>query len=199
MKGYGIGLAIVGVLLAIAALIMGSTVPQEVPYSVDFPSLTRTQEMHNLPRAQLQLLLFVGGCALFVGGVILGAIGQIETVLLGQDKPADSETTDAAPVPPQPVELTAEETAAQAAAEEQSRLDQERWAEQSRVAEKRFIIGAVVLVMAFLAFMAYLNFGAKPLPRTDAAAAAVENLEMTADNLEAEAIDNLTEIDAGTR
>lgn len=175
MKVWGVVLTICGVLFAIGALLMGSTVPQEVPYSIDLPSLTRTQEMHNLPRAQLQMLMYIGGCTLFVGGLLLIAAAQIEQAVSGRwgsPTPVDTVVADApAVVTPAPLvpALSPEEQAA------------------SDKAGLQFAIGGGVLLVAFVAFLLYLGNTAEPKKLVDTTAAASENLEQIADNLEAQA------------
>jgi|GEM_PF-6211623 len=198
MKGYGIGMAIAGLLLAVGALLMGSTVAQEVPYSVDLPSLTRTEQMHNLPKAQLQLLLFMGGCALFLGGTIMGSLAQLEEsvvrrfsvrteapILESQLQP-DAE----APLPIDPEVLAAQEAARQ------------EWAEQGKKSERVMTIGAFVVIALVGLAVFVANMTSKPtsaLPNVAAAEMTADNLEAMADNLEAQATDAMTEIDGAPR
>ncbi len=198
MKGYGIAMGIAGFLLAIGALLMGSTVAQEVPYSVDLPSLTRTQEMHNLPKAQLQLLLFLGGCALFVGGIIMGSIAQLGEVLAarfggelnavapGGVSPIDHETASVA----DPETIAAQEAARQ------------EWVADSKKYEKQFAIGAFALIAVVAMLVVGANMASRskaPAPVSAAAEITADNLEMLADNLEAQATDAMTELDAAPR
>lgn len=182
MKGWGTVLIIAGILLALVAVIMGSTVEQEVPYSIGLSTLTRMQEMHNLPRAQQQLLTFMGGCTLFLGGLILSAAAQIERVLA--TPVVEAAVPFVVPVErPVAPELSAEELA-----------EQEYVADQAREADRRFTTIVFGCVLAFAAVL----LGYSVLTRratVDAAAHAGDiNMEQLADNLEAQA----AEIDAAT-
>lgn len=192
MKNWGLGVAIAGVLLAIGALIMGSTVPQEVPYSVDLPSLTRTENMHNLPKAQLQLLLFMGGCALFLGGIILGAVGQLEETLTRRvdvlpqagESSSVSEPEDIAAAVIDPETLAAQEAA------------RREWVEDSKKYEKQMMIGAFALIALVGILVIVANVSMRPKGaslNTAAVEITADNLEMLADNLEAQAAETLNE------
>lgn len=164
MKSYGIALTIGGLLLAVVALVMGSTVPQEVPYSIDLPTLTRTQEMHNLPRAQIQLLTFIGGCTFFLGGLLLLAANAIEQavrdrVTVRLPEPSAGEPPLPEDAQPVVVALSAEEIerrredAAIAAAERQALIEQGNRGERQAMVLAFVAIGITVLALLYSHFM----------------------------------------------
>lgn len=81
MKGWGIALAIGGLLLALAAaFLFDTTATSSVPSPLGY-GITNTTTVHNIGLMQQQELLFVGGCALFLAGVILGAAGEISDAM----------------------------------------------------------------------------------------------------------------------
>lgn len=182
MKGWGTVLIIAGILLATIAVIMGSTVEQEVPYNIGLSTLTRMQEMHNLPRAQQQLLTFMGGCTLFLGGLILSAAAQIERVLATPVREA------AVPFVPPVERPVAPKLSPQELAE------QEYEADRAREADRRFTTIVFGCVLAFAAILLGYSVLTRHAPVADATNAADLNLEQLADNLEAQA----AEIDAAT-
>lgn len=137
MKNLGGVLIVTGAAVALIALfIMSSTVSTENMRSLsDYGGMIGTgtySEIHNLPRAQMRELVFQGGCVLFLAGVLLAAIGQIEERLAaigfigGSDAravappsapivpfetaTAEAETPNAAYIQPDPDELAREAT-----------------------------------------------------------------------------------------
>lgn len=82
MKPFGISLALIGaVVVAVAFFLMPSTVSTEemtsLPYTGAIVGSGHFTETYNMPRAQLRDMvaqlgevLFLGGCILFVGGVL---------------------------------------------------------------------------------------------------------------------------------
>lgn len=86
MKQWGVGLTIIGAIVAaIALLLMKSTVPIEgmttLPLTGDTIGTGRYSDTYNLPLAQLREMIFQGGCVLFLGGAVLLVGGTIEELL----------------------------------------------------------------------------------------------------------------------
>lgn len=163
MKSYGIALSIAGFLLVVVAFAMGSTVPQEVPYSIDLPTLTRTQEMHNLPRAQTQLLVFIGGCTCFLGGLLLLAAGAIEQaigarMIVDFVEPAAVRAASAEEAEPVAAALSVEEIerrreeAAVAAAERQALIEQGNRGERQATILAFVAIGITIVLVLYSQF-----------------------------------------------
>ncbi|MGT2515618.1 hypothetical protein ACVOMT_16540 [Sphingomonas panni] len=148
--------------------------------------------MHNLPKAQLQLLLFIGGCALFVGGIILGVAGQLEETLArlpGRSPPLD----DAAAASELPAVATASADPEVLAAQEAER---QAWVEDSKAYERKMMIGAFALIAIVGILVMVANMASKPNAaslNTAAAEMTADNLEMLADNLEAQAAETINE------
>lgn len=113
MKNWGASLIVLGALTAaIALLILSSTVSTEEMRLADYGGMVGTgsySETYNLARAQLREMIFLGGIALGLAGVLLFVGGALDERLEGlafplkNDAPvADIPTTDIADVPSVP-------------------------------------------------------------------------------------------------
>ncbi|MDR7259855.1 amino acid transporter [Sphingomonas sp. BE270] len=76
MKAFGFILAAIGALVAIGSLFLSTSVPTEVPATELF-GVSHASEVYNLGKLQTQLLVFIGGCAIAVIGIIVGSAGVI--------------------------------------------------------------------------------------------------------------------------
>jgi hypothetical protein len=167
-----------GILIAGFAFIMDTTV-----YSPPLPSIggyggTDGGRTFNLGLLQRQELVFIGGCALFVGGCLLAGIGQLHETLINRTF-RDGPRSHA----PEVGETSATVQAAPAG----------EWAASTYTVEddtdyKRLFIVIGGIMLALLALFLAIGPGKSP------EAAAIEaNADMLADNLEAQA-DNLEEL-----
>jgi hypothetical protein len=76
MKAFGFTLAVIGSLIALGSLFLSISVPTEINATELFGA-SHTSEVYNLGKLQTQLLVFIGGCAIAVIGMILGSAGLI--------------------------------------------------------------------------------------------------------------------------
>ena len=95
MKNLGAWLIAIGSGIVLIAFCIGNTVSAEVPdlslSSLTGSILTRHQEVANLPKLQLQTMIFQSGIAVFLAGAIFVGCGAILETL----------------TPPQPLDATA--------------------------------------------------------------------------------------------
>ncbi len=75
MKHYGFGLLAIGMVVAIGALFMSTSVSTETP--ADFYGRTTASEVYNLGLLQHQMMIFVVGLAIALAGVVLAAAGVV--------------------------------------------------------------------------------------------------------------------------
>jgi len=94
MKTLGIWLIAIGAALVLVAFLVGNTVSAEVPdfsmASLTGSISTRSQEIANLPKIQLQTMIFQSGIALFLAGAIFTGCGAILEALKAPAPQPDS-------------------------------------------------------------------------------------------------------------
>jgi hypothetical protein len=94
MKTLGIWLIALGTALVLVAFLVGNTISAEVPdfsmSSLTGPISSRSQEIANLPKIQLQTMIFQSGIALFLAGAIFTGCGTILEALKAQTPQHDS-------------------------------------------------------------------------------------------------------------
>jgi len=95
MKNLGAWLIAIGSGVVLVAFLIGNTVSAEVP-DLSLSSLTgsiptRHQEVVNLPKLQLQTMIFQSGIALFLAGAIFAGCGAILEALT-PSQPLDATT-----------------------------------------------------------------------------------------------------------
>lgn len=116
MKIAGIWLIVAGVALALISFFLSTTVSSEVPYSLYGTALTRTADVVNIGKLQVQTLTFASGGLLFLAGAIFTAAGAIlermDAFVAARDMP--TKITPAADLP------TGQESAAVVPAEPQA-------------------------------------------------------------------------------
>jgi hypothetical protein len=84
MKAGGIWLLCIGVVVALASLLMPTAIETSVPdlggslYGINLP---RTGSVYNLGLLQNQLMVFIAGCSVSLAGVILTAAGVMKEAL----------------------------------------------------------------------------------------------------------------------
>ncbi|MDQ0250674.1 flagellar biosynthesis component FlhA [Sphingomonas kyeonggiensis] len=95
MKNLGAWLIAIGSGVVLVAFLIGNTVSAEVPdlslSSLTGSMLTRYQEVANLPKLQLQTMIFQSGIALFLAGAIFAGCGAILEALT-PSQPLDATT-----------------------------------------------------------------------------------------------------------
>lgn len=162
MKSWGVALTGLGAFIAIVALtLMPSTVRNEEMTTLAYTGTTigtgRYSETYNLPRAQLRELAFQGGCALFLGGILLGVGGALEDRLraIGTFTPAIGLLHD--PVPP-PVDGVTADTPALADRYQTARADPELLAAEAQKNKELLAYGAggIITVLLLVLLVAWM-------------------------------------------
>jgi hypothetical protein len=117
VKGFGVLLTALGVVIALGALFMSTSVSSPGPTSLY--GGTSVSEVYNLGLLQHQLMIFVAGLAVAVSGVVVACAGTIiehrapNGIALGSEGPPISEEPrdPSSPSLPPSARFTAEEQA----------------------------------------------------------------------------------------
>lgn len=180
MKGLGIGAAAVGVAIAFGSMLMKTSVHSEADYR--FGTVVPAADTLNIGLLQNQQLVFQGGLALFLAGVIIFGAGTIVEALAGY-RPLTDQTRGAD-----------EQLAAEMPARTSPPVDLGPNHDRNT---KLFYVWSA-------AFIGLLLIGLFIISQTsstgDASTAPAENsAEQLADNLEAQADNILSEANAASR
>lgn len=119
MEEGGIWLIVIGIGVALASLLMTTSVDTSVPDasgSLYGLSLTRTENVYNLGLLQHQMMVFVAGCSIAVMGVATTAAGAVLNTLPKPEKPTEE--------PAAPIEQSAPATPLPASQSDEEKLPQ---------------------------------------------------------------------------